>query len=450
LQDFLYTCPVLPANVSIEDLLHLAASKEDPDGIILTENGTYKAVLFGRQLLQLFGMNHLEMQLRMVQLQKMEAIGALAGGLAHDLNNLLTPIAGFAEMALEMVEDGETPDTGILKDIHSCAMRAAETVKRVQSFSRHQTTERTVVHLFAVIEEALRIMQSSIPKTLSLKVLRGTSEDSILGNAGEILQVVMNLCTNAVHAMKGKCGDIIVRLSRYTGHLPGWHLCKEKLEGNYVCLSVTDSGCGIPREILPQVFMPFFTTKKQGEGTGMGLAVSHAIVNRGGGHISIESEVDQGSTFHVVWPLHGKVSAPAEPNIVPDAEAATSAVRALRAVVVDDEPSITRLATAILSRRGYDVVPFTDSLEAIHAIENDHLEYDVLIVDQMMPNLTGIELARRALKVYPNAPIVMCTGYTHAVSPEEAKKVGIRKFMLKPVNFNKVIEGIELMPTVAC
>ncbi len=135
---------------------------------------------------------------------------------------------------------------------------------------------------------------------------------------------------------------------------------------------------------------------------------------------------------------------------MPDAEAATSAVRALRAVVVDDEPSITRLATAILSRRGYDVVPFTDSLEAIHAIENDHLEYDVLIVDQMMPNLTGIELARRALKVYPNAPIVMCTGYTHAVSPEEAKKVGIRKFMLKPVNFNKVIEGIELMPTVAC
>jgi len=443
LSDFLVPCPVLDASVTVDDLLSMAAEKEDPEGVIFTENRKYRAVLFGGALLKIFGKHHLDMQVRVAQLQKMDAIGTLAGGIAHDLNNLLTPIVGCAEIAMEMVKKREVPDSGLLQDIYTCAMRASETVRRIQSFSRHQTTERRVVHLRHVIEESVRLLETSLPKTLNLRVSFDTGSDTILGNDGELLQVLMNLCSNAAHAMNGKSGDIAISLSRHSGELPGWNLRNEPLVGDYVRLTVRDKGCGIAQEVLPQVFMPFFTTKKQGEGTGMGLAVVHGIVSRGGGFISVESEVGQGTSFHIVWPVQHVAGAQHDPRALPPEVYGKDDCASIRVVVVDDEPAITRLAQVALSRHGYDVVAFTDSLAAICAIENENLQYDFLILDQMMPNLTGIELARRALLLHPEIPIMMCTGFSVAVSPEDARRVGLKALILKPVNFNEIAECIK-------
>jgi signal transduction histidine kinase/CheY-like chemotaxis protein len=445
LSEFLYACPTLSANVAIDDLLGMAAELGNPDGVILVENGVYRAVLFGQALLHLFGKHHQDMQLRIAQLQKMEAIATLAGGIAHDLNNLLTPISGCADIILDMIRQGQQPELELITDIQACATRAKESVRRIQSFSRHQTTEREAVHLRTIVEEAIRLLKSSIPKSIEIRLFVDTNEDTVFGNSSDIQQILLNLCNNAAQAIDKSTGQITIRISRNNGKLPGWNLCKDPLEGEYVRLSVQDNGTGISEDVLPQIFVPFFTTKKQGEGNGMGLSVVHGIVTRSRGHLAVETECGRGTTFHVVWPLHTITKTQHKEKMM-NMNANVNTVEnsnGIRVAVVDDEPAIVRLAKASLSRHGYDVIPFTDSLEALKAIETEHLEYDVLILDQMMPNLTGIELARRTLALNPDAPIIMCTGFTEAVSPEDAKLVGISRLFLKPMNFNDIADYIE-------
>lgn len=439
ISDFVQPCLVLPCDITLDDLLDATAGNTNPDGILLADQSRYRAVLFNTALLKLFGKRHMDNQVRMVQLQKMEAIGTLAGGIAHDLNNMLMPIIGFSELVIESVRMGETPDLSMLDDIRVSANRARETVRRIQSFSRHQTMERDDMRLGDSIREAIRLVQTSLPKTIDVDIRIDTTQDTIHGNPSEMLQILLNLCSNAAHSMKGKCGTLLVALNTHTGPLRGWSLSPAHIDGEYVHLAVSDQGEGIPEGLLPQIFVPFFTTKKQGEGTGMGLAVVHGIVARCQGHISVESKPGEGSTFHIYLPLVHKSSASL-------ANAKLSAAhtprrefdRTIRTLIVDDEVYITRLAKAALGRHGIEVETMNDSIEALKRIERAPGSFEALIVDQMMPGLTGLSLARRALELRPELPVILCTGYTEGVTPEEAKAEGIREFVLKPNDFNQI------------
>lgn len=439
LGDFVRPCLVLPCDISLDDLLDATAGNTNPDGVLLAKRGSYHAVLFNDALLKLFGQRHLDSQVRMAQLQKMEAIGTLAGGIAHDLNNMLMPIIGFSELVIESVHMGETPDLSMLNDILMSANRARETVRRIQSFSRHQTTERRTIRLGDSIREAVRLVQTSLPKTIEVEMHIDTAEDSVHGNPSEMLQVLLNLCSNAAHAMRETCGALLVTLDNHSGPLYGWSLSTDRVEDMHVRLSVADSGVGIPAEVLPQIFVPFFTTKKQGEGTGMGLAVVHGIVTRCGGHISVETEPDVGTTFHIYLPLlHEAGGIGANAQAATRQRTKTAKGRSIQVLVVDDEVYITRLARAALGRHGINVETINDSVEALRRIENSPHSFEALIVDQMMPGLTGVDLASRVLELRPGLPVILCTGFTEGITPEEAKMQGIRQFVLKPADFNQI------------
>ena len=444
LADFVRPCLAVPHDISPDDLLDAAADSGDAEGILVTRDSRYFAVLLPAALLRLFGQRHLDTQVRMAQLQKMEAIGTLAGGIAHDLNNMLMPIIGFSELLIELVETGEPIDLYMLQDIQMSAKRARETVRRIQTFSRHQTMERGRMQLGDSIREAVRLVQTSLPKTIDVSMQIGTHRDTIHGNPSEMLQVLMNLCSNAAHAMKGGCGTLLVSLDVHSGPLQGWSLSTDRIEGDYVRLSVTDHGEGIPEAVLPQIFVPFFTTKKQGEGTGMGLAVVHGIVSRCRGHISVQTEIGKGTTFHVYLPLVTE-DGPEPSQLGPNNGRAARQYpgRTLRVLIVDDEIYITRLAKAALGRHGIDVEAMNDSLDALERIERDPESFEALIVDQMMPGLTGVNLARRALELRPGLPVVLCTGYTEGITPEEARAEGIRSFVLKPADFARMAEDLH-------
>lgn len=442
--DFLQPCLTLPSTIGLDDLLDATAGCSCPDGVLISEDGRYRAVLFAPALIQIFGKRHLDTQVRMAQLRKMEAIGTLAGGIAHDLNNMLMPIIGFSELVMESIRLGELPELSMVDDIRLSANRARETVRRIQSFSRHQTVERETIRLGNSIREAIRLIQSSLPKTIDVHMQVETTRDTVHGNSSEMLQVLLNLCSNAAHSMKGRCGSLQVSLGIHTGAVLGWSLCQERLSGDYVRLSVTDCGEGIPESLLPQIFVPFFTTKKQGEGTGMGLAVVHGIVSRCGGHISVETEVGKGTAFHVYLPLvrESVVSPAASQDCSLPRAVRCAKDRPVRVLVVDDEVYITRLAKAALARHGIEVDTENDSREAIRRIEAEPDSFAVLIVDQMMPGVTGIEVARRALELRPGLPVILCTGYTEGITPEEAKEQGVREFVLKPADFAQVASWI--------
>ena len=448
LHHFVRPTLVLPHAVSRDDLLGLVASNPNPEGLVLTNNGVYAAVLFNNVILRLFEANRVETQVRLVQAQKMEAIGTLAGGIAHDLNNLLTPILGYARLLREMVDDGEPIDPEMLDHILVSGMRAKETVGRILAFSRHQKTEQRVLALTDMIKEVLRLIGGSLPATIDTELCLATSDDAVFANPTELQQVIMNLCTNAYHAMREKGGQLQVSLADHQGPLFGWSLHQGPLPASMVRLTVRDTGRGIPEDILPKIFEPFFTTKKQGEGTGMGLAIVHGVVTRAKGAVSVESRVGEGTAFHVYLPRHIRVPAVPTEGVGAELSPALSVKmqagrRRMRVLYVDDEFQVARLAQRYLSRHGLDVETENDSAKALSILQDRLGDFDVLVTDQTMPSVSGLELARQALVLKPGFPVILCTGYSELVSPEVAKAAGIRGYLNKPPDYAKMAELIR-------
>jgi PAS domain S-box-containing protein len=379
------------------------------------------------------------MQERLRQAQKMEAIGTLAGGIAHDFNNILAAVLGFAELLQDEIPE-EGPATKHLSQVIDAANRAKELVQQILSFSRKVGKEFKPLQVHNVIEEALKLLRASLPTTIEIVEDIDLESGQVLGDATQVHQIVMNLCTNAYHAMREKGGILTISLHRVElkgeirenpGNLP---------RGAYVRLSVRDTGHGMSKETQERIFMPFFTTKPTGEGTGLGLAIVQGIVTGFGGAITVESEMDKGSCFDVYLPTLTTRSADEASG-----GKAMAKGRGERILFVDDEAMLASLWLRRLSSLGYEVVVKSDASEALDEFAAAPSRFDLVITDQTMPHMTGLDLATRILRIRPGMPIILTTGYSDLVTPEMVKEKGVREYVQKPVmaaDFSQIIRKI--------
>jgi len=373
----------------------------------------------------------LEKQLR--EAQKMEAIGTLAGGIAHDFNNILMPVMGYTEMALEDVPEDSLLEAN-LQEVLSATQRAVDLVKQILTFSRQREQERKPVRVGLIAKEATKLLRASLPSTIQMDYRSGVESDLVMADPTQIHQVIMNLCTNAAHAMRETGGRLEVTLSDCAADDAG----REPGTGNWLRLSVTDTGHGIPAGTLARIFEPYFTTKDKQGGTGLGLAVVHGIIESHAGAITVESEVGKGTTFHVLLPLIETEAAPER-----DDRSAEEIQGEGTILFVDDEATIVNLAQRMLESFGFEVVPFTGSVDALAAFREDPGRFDAVVTDMTMPNLTGVDLTKEILQIRPDTPIVLCTGFSELITPEQSKTIGIREFVMKPLLKRKLGEAVQ-------
>ncbi|OPX99572.1 MAG: Blue-light-activated protein [Syntrophorhabdus sp. PtaU1.Bin002] len=373
-----------------------------------------------------------EEQLR--QSQKMEAIGTLAGGVAHDFNNILAAILGFAEMALDDVPRGTSLERK-LRHILNSSIRGKDLVKQILAFSRKTKHERQLLFLPPVIEETVKLLRASLPTTIQIAVNASISS-TVVANPTEIQQVIMNLCTNAAYAMRENGGTLTVALSDFKIK-PGSMVRSGLNPGQYVRLTVKDTGTGMDRKTMKRIFEPFFTTKQVNEGTGMGLAVVYGIIKDLNGGITVESAPGIGSTFQVYFPKAGTETMSDRPLADENPDDRD------HVLFVDDEDLLVELGREMLEALGYSVTALTDSTEALKHFSSDPSRFDFVITDQTMPRMTGLTLARELLKVREDIPIILCTGHSDGVSSEIAKANGIGSFLMKPVARQELVEAIR-------
>jgi len=446
-EDFLKPTLVLPMGITRKELLDSSAQNPNPDGLVLTADGKYRAVLLNRAVLRVFEKHHLETEVRLVQAQKMEAIGTLAGGIAHDLNNILTPILGYTELMSVMQKRGEPIEQDFIDQIVVSATRAREIVKQILAFSRHQSNEYCPTSMGPLIKDAARLITSSLPATIEIEVRLNVEDDNVMANPEEMHRVIMNLCTNAYHAMRERGGHMQITLNPHQGPVLGWSMHNELLLDNYLRLSISDTGTGIDPGMLSRIFEPFFTTKKQNEGTGLGLSIVHGIMSRCSGFVSVESFIGIGSTFHLYFPVLGRQtqrgSMPPAIAKLPEQDALHDNSPKTRILFVDDEFAVTRLAGKILPKYGINVVTENDSHKALLMFRENAMDYDLLVTDQTMPGLTGVNLVREILQIRPELPVILCTGYSEAVTPEQARSAGVCEYMLKPPDFRQMAASIQ-------
>ncbi len=368
--------------------------------------------------------NRLAIQLQ--QAHKMEAIGTLAGGIAHDFNNILGGIIGYAEMVSEDCPPGSSMSEDI-KEILKAGNRAKELVKQILAFSRQMTMDRIPVQPALIIKEAVKLLRASMPSTI--RIIQDVDPDCglVLADPTQLHQILINLATNSLHAMELSGGTLTFSLHRKpapfapAGGWPG----EERSES--LQLSVIDTGCGIEPEIINRIFDPYFTTKEVGKGTGMGLAMVHGIIKSYDGSISCESTVGKGTAFHIVLPA---TESRLPDNISSPKQAPKGNEHIL---LVDDEDILVQMGKAMLSRLGYKVTASNSSLDALVAFQSQPDNFDLVITDQTMPGMTGVDLAKRLLQIRPDLPIILCTGFSSIVSEEKAKSCGIKGFCLKPL-----------------
>ena len=366
----------------------------------------------------------LEAQLR--QAQKMEAIGTLAGGIAHDFNNILSPIIMYTEIALrEMGKDQELRP--YLEQVLKSGKRARDLVKQILTISRRSEQQRIMLRLSPLVKESLKLLRASLPVTIDIQTQITAEWDWVLADPSEIYQVVMNLCTNAAQAMEERGGRLSVGLDKV-------ELAREQTScgisvppGNYLRLTVRDTGQGMTPGVLERIFEPYFTTKEVGKGTGLGLSMVHGIVKNYGGGIQVFSEPGKGTTFEILFPLMAS-----EEALEPEPVAAMPGGKE-RILLVDDEPDIVAAAQIILRQLGYQVTALTDANEALAAFRAGPEKFDLILTDLIMPHLSGLDLAREALALRPEIPILGCTGHAEFSSLDKTRGLGIREIIVKPL-----------------
>jgi PAS domain S-box-containing protein len=371
--------------------------------------------------------NRLEEQLR--QSQKMQAIGTLAGGIAHDFNNILGAIIGFSELTLDELPLDSKPRRN-LEQVHKAGMRAKDLVQQILSFSRQNKAERAAIKVGPIVKEVMKLVRASLPSTIEMKVAIGTEQDSCVADAVQVHQVLMNLCTNAGHAMREKGGRLEVRLEAATAGAP--RVPSGLKAGPYLRLSVSDTGHGMESTVQERIFEPFFTTKPIGEGTGLGLSVVHGIIKSHGGEITVSSAVHQGTTFEVFLPQSEMRADDLKPETGPARGASE------RILLVDDEEALTFMMQQILEKLGYQVTAFTNSRQALEAFKADSKAFDLVLTDQTMPRMTGAELMAEVHSLRPELPVIVCTGYDRN-SMNSAGGL----FILKPVDVRVLAEMIR-------
>ncbi len=367
----------------------------------------------------------LELQLR--QAQKMESLGTLAGGIAHDFNNILSGVIGFSELAL-MKADAIPEIKEYLKEIFYAGTRATELVRQILTFSRKTVVDLQPLQVSLVIREAIRMLRSTLPTTIEIKLSIANNLAPVLADPTQIHQVIMNLCTNASHAMEPDGGVLSVTVSQVVLTPELMSGFPELAQGIYVQLQVRDTGCGIPEEHLPLIFDPYFTTKDLGEGTGLGLAVVHGIVKEYGGDIHIESGMGKGSTFTILLPATAlETNEEKKPSTLE-----FEALKMGNVLVVDDEPAVCRITRGLLTQAGYAVTTMTNPLEALELFVQNPNAFDLVISDFTMPKLTGDKLGQQMLAIRPELPIVLMTGFNQRFTDESIQTMGFRALINKP------------------
>jgi PAS domain S-box-containing protein len=376
-----------------------------------------------------------QLEAQLMQSQKMEAIGTLAGGIAHDFNNILSGIMGYVELAQLSLDPGEAAHNR-LEQVLKGTNRAKELVRQILTFSRKDAPLKKRLELTGVVEEALKLLRATLPTSIRIQFDMATRNNIILGDPTQIHQVVMNLCANAAHAMEAEGGELRISLDNVSvdSEMIGLAI---PVSGEMVRLRVTDTGHGMDVEVLKRIFDPFYTTKETGRGTGMGLAVVHGIVKNHGGTIAVTSEVGGGACFDVRFPI---VNLP----MAMDDGAKTDLPRGSESILfVDDEIFLADLGKDMLKQMGYKVDARSSSVEALAALHANKGRYDLLITDMTMPDLTGDELATRALKLYPDLPVIICTGYSERIDKERAALIGARELLLKPLSIHKLATTVR-------
>jgi signal transduction histidine kinase/ActR/RegA family two-component response regulator len=372
---------------------------------------------------------------QLIQAQKMESIGTLAGGIAHDFNNILSAIMGYSELALEDVSDPEKAKSEI-REVVKAADRAKNLVSQILTFSRKTQTQYSPLELPPLIKESLKMLRSVIPSTIEIRQDLINS-GLVMLDSTQINQIIMNLCTNAAHAMDKAGGVLEVSLKKVTMKESQEHGL-EFQPGSYLRLTIKDTGHGMPSEVVERIFEPYYTTKEIGRGTGLGLSVVLGIVESHGGSITCKSDPGKGTTFNVYLPELEIGIQEIEKH-----EEKLSLKGTEHILFVDDEPVLVTLAEKMLTKLGYNVVTRASSTEALELFQKDPDKYDLVITDMTMPGMTGDRLAQKFMEIRHDIPIILCSGYSEHISEKKAKKIGIRAFVMKPLEMKVLAKTIR-------
>jgi PAS domain S-box-containing protein len=374
--------------------------------------------------------HEVELRKQLNQAQKMEAIGTLAGGIAHDFNNILGVILGYTELSMFDMPKG-SPALDQLERVLEAAHRAKDLVRQILAFSRRSDQELRPLKIGVVINDALKLLRAALPSTIEIRQdmeNRAKDRDIVLADSTQIHQVIMNLCGNAGHAMREKGGSLEVGLSRIDLSENVTAGTPDLKPGPYVALTVSDTGHGMSPDVLERVFEPYYTTKQPGEGTGLGLSVAHGIVKSHGGSITVSSESGRGTTFKVLFPAWVNEAQPETPATLSGILGGNE-----RILFVDDEPALAQWGKKALERLGYRVVAKSRGQEALDEIRSQSADFDMVITDQTMPGITGIELTKEILRIHPDIPVILCTGFSETLMEQRAREAGIREMLMKPL-----------------
>lgn len=356
----------------------------------------------------------------LLQAQKMEAIGTLAGGIAHDFNNILAAIIGYTELALQSCP----PDSDITEDLREvleAGNRAKGLVQQILAFSRQGDSEKILIQPASLIKENLKMLRPSLPATIDIVQYITPHTGTIFIDPTHLNQIVLNLCTNAYHAMEKHGGTLTVILE------------PQDVDGkSCIHLGICDTGIGITPEIQKRIFEPYFTTKETGKGTGMGLSIVHGLVTGYNGKLTVESNPGQGTCVHIYLPVINQKTEETEQPLLNEPTGSE------HILFVDDEEMLVNMGKTMLTRLGYRVTSATSSIEALELFNHNPDQFDLVITDQTMPTMTGIELTDKLLSIRPDLPVILCTGFSSIVSEKEAESIGIKQFTLKPLSRKKL------------
>jgi len=372
--------------------------------------------------------DHKKLELQLAQAQKLEAIGTLAGGIAHDFNNILSSVIGFAELAKLDLPEQATEPRAHMGQVIKAGLRAKELVQHILTFSRHTETEKHPLHPAPIIKEVSKLLKSTLPASIEVRVNLEDPDLVVLGDPSQIHQILMNLCVNAVYAMTDDGGRLEIGLKKAQVDAHESLKSEGLAPGEYLELTVSDTGPGISKEIMDWIFDPFFTTKPRGKGSGMGLSVVHGIVKAMDGAIVVESEPGSETLFRVILP--GQAVSKEGPGAAGD-----KALRPGRGQIlfVDDEKDLTLATGKLLRKLGYDVITAANGIAALDTFTAQANDFDLVITDLDMPGITGIELAKRIIAVRPGVPIILCTGFASEFTQKSLDELGIHSLIRKPV-----------------
>jgi signal transduction histidine kinase/CheY-like chemotaxis protein len=376
-----------------------------------------------------------KLQQQLLQIQKIEALGTATGGIAHDFNNILAAMIGFTEIVKGRVNAG-TKEDHLLGRVLEAGLKGRSLIKQMMTFARKTKTEKKPVRLSEIISETFTLLRASIPETVDVEISVKSESSPIIGDPDQLRQVLVNLCNNSVYAMRDGGGRIDLELSDFSAP-SGKTSVTAMRPGSYVRLSVRDTGEGIPPENVSRVFDPFFSTKNVGQGTGLGLSVVHGIVSQHDGYIAVQSIPHENTLFEIYFPTASEQS---KKTTLSEGDSLSGSEKIL---LVDDEEMLIEMGKELLEELGYQVTTARGGREALALFASNPSEFDLVITDHTMPDMTGVQLAKEFLAFRKDIPIVLLTGYSNVVDGQSARALGISAFVMKPLTKREIAETVR-------